>query len=267
VIDVSTGSARLAGRVAIVTGASKGIGRVIAQTFAAHGARVVCGARTTALVEETVAAIHEGGGDATAVTCDASLEADAQRLVATALDRYGSLHLLVNNAGDGGPTSPVQDYPLADWHYTLESCLTSSFVCAKVAVPQMIAAGEGAIVNVASMAARRGLPYRAGYCAAKAGQIGLTYSLAVELGPHNIRVNAILPGAIEGDRIDRVIAGQARVRGTSEEQIRRAFLERAPLRRMATAEDIAQVALFLCSDAARNVSGQCIPVNAGEPAS
>jgi NAD(P)-dependent dehydrogenase (short-subunit alcohol dehydrogenase family) len=262
-----SGPPALEGRIAIVTGASKGIGRVIAHTFAAHGARVVCGARSTALVEETVAAIRAAGGDARAVTCDVSVEADAQRLVATAVDSYGALHLLVNNAGDGGPTSAVQDYAIADWHYTIDSCLTSSFLCTKFAVPPMIAAGGGSIVNVASMAGRRGLPFRAGYCAAKAGQIGLTYGLALELGPHNIRVNAILPGAIEGDRIDRVIAGQARVRSMPEEQVRRIFIERAPLRRMATAEDVAQVALFLCSDASRNVSGQCVPVNAGEPAS
>jgi NAD(P)-dependent dehydrogenase (short-subunit alcohol dehydrogenase family) len=117
------------------------------------------------------------------------------------------------------------------------------------------------------MAGRRGLPYRVGYCAAKAGQMGMTYGLAVELGPHNIRVNAILPGAIEGDRIDRVIAGQAQARGVSEQELRQTFVNRAPLKRMATADDIAELAVFLCSDAARNISGQCIPVNAGDPAS
>jgi NAD(P)-dependent dehydrogenase (short-subunit alcohol dehydrogenase family) len=153
-----------------------------------------------------------------------------------------------------------------DWEYTIGSCLTSTFLCTRFAVPEMIKAGGGAIVNISSMAGRRGLPFRAGYCAAKAGQVGFTYGMALELGPHNITVNAIAPGAVAGDRIDRVIAGQAQVRGVDEAAMRRALLERSPLRRMSTAEDIASLAVFLCGDLARNISGQCIAVNAGEPA-
>jgi NAD(P)-dependent dehydrogenase (short-subunit alcohol dehydrogenase family) len=182
-------------------------------------------------------------------------------------DTYGRLDTLVNNAGDGGPTKPVQDYPTEDWFYTLNSCLTSSYLCVRFAVPFMIQAGRGAIVNISSMAGRRGLAYRVGYCASKAGQVGMTYGLALELGRHNITVNAVLPGAVEGDRIDRVIAGQAEVRGITVEQQRKAFVDRSPLKRMATAEDIARAAAFLCSDHARNISGQCLPVNSGEPAS
>jgi NAD(P)-dependent dehydrogenase (short-subunit alcohol dehydrogenase family) len=257
----------LTGRVVIITGASKGIGRITAERFAAAGASVVCAARTAALIEETAARIRADGGEAMGVTCDASRESEAEQLVERTVARYGRLDCLVNNAGDSGPTQPVQEYAVDDWRYTIESCLTSAFLCAKFAVPRLIAAGGGAIVNIASMAGRRGLPFRVGYCAAKAGQMGLTYGLAVELGPHNIRVNAILPGAVEGDRIDRVIAGQAQIRGVPEDELRQAFVQRAPLRRMATADDVAQLAVFLASDAARNISGQCIPVNAGEPAS
>jgi NAD(P)-dependent dehydrogenase (short-subunit alcohol dehydrogenase family) len=254
-------------RVAVITGASKGIGRVTSQVFARHGARVVCAARTRELVEETAAAIAQAGGSATAVVSDVSNEHDVQRLMRTAVDTYGRIDTLVNNAGDGGPTKPVQDYTSEEWLYTINSCLTSSYLCARFAVPFMIEAGRGAIVNIASMAGRRGLAYRVGYCSAKAGQIGMTYGLALELGRHNITVNAILPGAVEGDRIDRVIAGQAEMRGISVEQQRKAFIDRAPLKRMATAEDIALAAVFLCSDLARSISGQCVPVNAGEPAS
>jgi NAD(P)-dependent dehydrogenase (short-subunit alcohol dehydrogenase family) len=257
----------LSGHVAIVTGASKGIGRVTAERFAAYGARVVCAARTPHLVEETASRIRASGHEAIAVVCDASRQEDAEGLVAAAVGSYGRLTCLVNNAGDSGPTRPVQEYSLEDWRYTLDSCLTSAYLCSRFAVPQMIASGGGAILNVASMAGRRGLPYRVGYCAAKAGQMGMTYGLAVELGPHNIRVNAILPGAVAGDRIDRVIAGQAQLRGISADEMRRSFVDRAPLRRMTTAEDVALLAVFLCSDAARNISGQCIPINAGDPAS
>ena len=257
----------LDGRVAVVTGASKGIGRVISQVFASEGARVICAARSRELVEETVASIRKAGGDATAMTADVSREDDVRQLMQRSVDTYGRLDTLVNNAGDGGPTKPVQDYPTEDWFYTLNSCLTSSYLCVRFAVPFMIQAGRGAIVNISSMAGRRGLAYRVGYCASKAGQVGMTYGLALELGRHNITVNAVLPGAVEGDRIDRVIAGQAEVRGISVEQQRKAFVDRAPLKRMVTAEDIARAAAFLCSDHARNISGQCLPVNSGEPAS
>ena len=257
----------LDGRVAIITGASKGIGRVMAERFAREGASLVCAARTAALVEETAAAIARGGGSAIAVAADASTEAGAQAIADAAMTRFGRLDTLVNNAGDGGPTKPVQDYATDDWFYTINSCLTSSYLCIRFAVPHMIAAGGGAIVNIASMAGRRGLMYRVGYCSAKAGQIGMTYGLALELGRHNITVNAIAPGAVAGERIDRVIKGQAEVRGVDVERMRQSFVERSPLRRMSSADDIAALAVFLCSEQAKNISGQCIPVTAGEPAS
>jgi NAD(P)-dependent dehydrogenase (short-subunit alcohol dehydrogenase family) len=253
-------------RVAVITGASKGIGRVMSQRFAREGAKVVCAARSGALVNETVALIRSAGGDAIAVVGDAGVEDGAKTIVDAGVKAFGRLDTLVNNAGDGGPTRPVQDYTTEDWFYTVNSCLTSAYLCSRFAVPAMIAAGRGAIVNIASMAGRRGLAYRVGYCAAKAGQIGMTYGLALELGRHNITVNAIAPGAVAGDRIDRVIQGQAEVRGIDVEQMRESFVERSPLRRMSTAEDIAALAVFLCSDHARNISGQCIPVTAGEPA-
>jgi len=257
----------LDGRVAIVTGASKGIGRTLSQVFAREGAAVVCAARSASLVGETATLIKKEGGRAAAVAADLSSEDGARLAIDRAVEAFGHVDCLVNNAGDGGPTRPVHEYPLEDWRYTIDSCLTSSYLCARFAVPAMIRAGRGSIVNIASMAGRRGLAYRVGYCSAKAGQIGMTYGLAIELGRHNITVNAVLPGAVEGDRIDRMIAGQAQVRGTTPEAIRKSFLERSPLRRMVTADDNAYAAVFLCSDHARNISGQCLPVNAGEPAS
>jgi NAD(P)-dependent dehydrogenase (short-subunit alcohol dehydrogenase family) len=139
-------------------------------------------------------------------------------------------------------------------------------MCARFAVPHIIAAGGGSIVNISSMAGRRGLPYRVGYSAAKGGQIGMTYGLALELGPHNITVNAIAPGVVEGDRVDVMVKGQARVRGIAVDEMRQTFVDRLPLKRMAKASDIAALAVFLCSEQARNISGQCIPVTAGEPA-
>ena len=257
----------LSGRVAIVTGASKGIGREMSLHFAAEGAKVICAARSEALVRDTARVITANGGDAIAVVADVGTEAGARAVVEEGARTFGWIDTLVNNAGDGGPTKPVQEYAHADWAYTIDSCLTSAYLCTRFAVPYLIAAGGGSIVNIASMAGRRGLAYRVGYCAAKAGQIGMTYGLALELGRHNITVNAIAPGAVTGDRIDRVVADQARVRGIETEAMRQNFVERSPLRRMSTPQDIAALAAFLCSEHARNISGQCIPVTAGEPAS
>jgi len=257
---------QLEGRVALITGASKGVGRVMSRMFAREGAAVICAARSRDLVEETTALVKADGGRAIAVVGDAAVEADVQRIVQAGLEAFGTLDTLVNNAGDGGPTKPVQDYTAEDWFYTIISCLTSSYMCTRFAVPEMMKAGGGAIVNISSTAGRRGLAYRIGYCSAKAGQVGMTYGLALELAPHNIRVNAIAPGAVAGDRIDRVIAGQAQVKGVPVEEERRRFVERSPLKRMSTAEDIASLAIYLCSDAAKNLSGQCIAVTAGEPA-
>jgi NAD(P)-dependent dehydrogenase (short-subunit alcohol dehydrogenase family) len=256
----------LTGRTAIITGASKGIGRTMCQMFAREGARVVCAARSAALVEETAGLVRQAGGQAVAVTADVGTEDGARETVTQALRAFGTVDRLVNNAGDGGPTKRVQDYTTEDWFYTINSCLTSSYLMARFVAPEMIKAGNGAIVNISSMAGRRGLAFRIGYCAAKAGQVGMTYGLALELAPHNITVNAIAPGAVEGDRIDSVIAGQAEVRGIAAEAYRRSMIERAPLKRMTRAEDIAALALFLCSDQARNLSGQCVAVNAGDPA-
>ncbi len=256
----------LDGKVAIITGASKGIGRALSLRFAREGAAVICAARSGDLVKETVGQVKAGGGRALGVTCDAAQEEDVRRLVATGAKEFGKIDTLVNNAGDGGVTKPVQDYSMEDWRYTIDSCLTSSYLCMRFVVPEMIKGGGGAIVNISSGAGRRGLPYRIGYCSAKAGQVGMTYGMALELAEHNIRVNCVAPGAVEGDRIDRVIAGQAQVRGISVAEMRKAMVERSPLKRMVTADDIVDATVFFCSDMARSISGQVLAVNAGEPA-
>ena len=160
------------------------------------------------------------GGQAIAVVCDAAQEDDVRRMVAAGVKAFGKIDTLVNNAGDGGPTKKVEEYTMEDWRYTIDSCLTSSYLCIRFVVPEMRKAGGGAIVNISSGAGRRGLPYRIGYCSSKAGQVGMTFGMALELAPE-IRVNCVAPGAVEGDRIDRVIAGQAEVRGISVEQMRK----------------------------------------------
>jgi NAD(P)-dependent dehydrogenase (short-subunit alcohol dehydrogenase family) len=256
----------LHGKVAIITGASKGIGRALSLRFAREGAAVVCAARSADLVHETAAEVVRAGGKALAVVCDASHEADVVGAVAAGAKAFGKIDTLVNNAGDAGPTKPVQTYLIEDWRYTIDSCLTSSYLCTRFVVPEMLKVGQGAIVNISSGAGRRGLPYRIGYCAAKAGQVGMTYGMALELAPHNIRVNCVAPGAVEGERIDQVIEGQAKMRGISIEEMRKATIARSPLNRMVTANDIVDATVFFCSDMARNISGQVLAVNAGQPA-
>lgn len=251
----------------MVTGASGGIGRVIAEAFAREGARVLCAARRQAPLDDTVAGIRRSGGEAGAVVADLAVEEEVRRVMDTAVRLFGRLDALINNAGDSGPTAPIQDYSLDQWRATLDSCATSTYLCSRFAVPHLVAAGGGAIVNISSMAGRRGLAFRVGYCAAKAAQFGLTYALARELGPSAIRVNAILPAAVGGDRIDRVIAAQAELRGVSRDSVRESMIERSPLGRLVTPEDIAALALFLASDEGRSISGQCIPVTGGEPGS
>jgi NAD(P)-dependent dehydrogenase (short-subunit alcohol dehydrogenase family) len=255
----------LDGKVAIITGASKGIGRALSVRFAKEGAAVVCAARSADLVKETAAEITTAGGRAIAVVCDAAQEDQVKRLVADGVKAFGKITTLVNNAGDGGPTKRVEEYTMEDWRYTLDSCLTSSYLCTRFAVPEMRKAGGGAIVNISSGAGRRGLPYRIGYCASKAGQVGMTYGMALELAP-DIRVNCVAPGAVDGDRIDRVIAGQAEVRGISVEQMRKSMTDQSPLKRFVTADDIVDATLFFCSDMSRSISGQVLAVNAGQPA-
>ena len=255
----------LDGKVAVVTGASKGIGRALALRFGTEGAAVICTARSADLVNETVGMVQKAGARAIAVIGDLAREDDVQRMVAAGVQAFGKIDTLVNNAGDGGPTKKVEEYTMEDWRYTIDSCLTSSYLCIRFVVPEMRKAGGGSIVNISSMAGRRGLPYRIGYCSSKAGQVGMTYGMALELAPE-IRVNCVAPGAVEGDRIDRVIAGQASVRGVSVDQMRKAMTDRAPLKRFVTADDIVDATVFFCSDMARSISGQVLAVNAGEPA-
>jgi D-xylose 1-dehydrogenase len=244
----------LDGKVAIITGASKGIGRVMSQQFAREGAKVVCSARSADLVKETVRLVEKAGGSAIAVVGDAAQEGEVKSLVATAVKAFGKIDTLINNAGDGGPTKPVQEYSTEDWFYTLNSCLTSSYMCTRFVVPEMIKAGGGAIVNISSVAGRRGLAFRIGYCSSKAGQIGMTYGLAAELGPHNIRVNAVLPGAIATER-------QRRLWYT--EEYKAEILHNQALKRILTPEEVARLILFLAADDSSAITSQGYIIDGG----
>ena len=246
----------LAGKRALVTGAAAGIGAAIAATYRDAGARVhVCDVDTRAL--DAFAARYP---DISTSVIDVSDDDAVGRLFDDATRALGGLDILVNNAGISGPTARVEDMPVAEWKRTLAIDLDSVFYCTRRAVPLLKAAGGGSIITLSSAAGRLGFPLRTPYTAAKFAIVGLTETWAMEFGPSNIRVNCIQPGFVEGDRIDRVIAAKAEARGIGIEQQRKDFVSRVSLRTMVSAQDIANMALFLASDAGRHVSGQALAV-------
>jgi NAD(P)-dependent dehydrogenase (short-subunit alcohol dehydrogenase family) len=244
-------------RCVAVTAGAGGIGLAIARTLSAQGARLaICDVDGDALD----AACKELGAEIAAMA-DVSDEDQVGSFFGEIRDRMGGLDALVNNAGIAGPTGGVEEISAADWRRCIDVCLTGQFLCTHHAVPMLKAAGGGAIVNISSAAGRFGYAFRTPYASAKWGVIGLTQSLAKELGPDNIRANAILPGIIEGPRIDGVIAARAAQVGVSDEEMRERYVSRISLRRMTPPEDVAWMAAFLISDAGRNLSGQSFPVD------
>jgi len=242
-------------RVVVTAGAS-GIGRAVADMLLAHDARVhICDVSEDFLAD--FRAVHPDCG---ATEADVSSEDDVGRLFAEARDSLGGLDVLVNNAGIAGPTGGVEEIEPAEWRRCIDVCLTGQFLCARLAVPLIKAAGGGAIVNMSSAAGRFGYAYRTPYSSAKWGIIGLTQSLAKELGPSNITVNAILPGIVEGPRIEQVISARAEQVGLSYDEMKERYLQQTSMRRMVRPEDIAAMVLFLASPAGANVSGQSIGV-------
>lgn len=240
----------------VVTAGAQGIGLAIAETFVNAGARVhVCDVNAPALDQARKAL---PGIDASLT--DVSDEAQVADMFASIERRWGGLDVLVNNAGVAGPTAPVEETQLADWNRTIAVNLTGMFLCTRSAVPMLKKAGGGSIVNLSSAAGRLGFPLRTPYSASKFGVIGLTETWAMELGPAKIRVNAILPGAVSGDRIERVIAAKAQAYGVDHEAMREQLLSKISLRTMVSPYDIANQILFICSPAGHNISGQSLSV-------
>jgi NAD(P)-dependent dehydrogenase (short-subunit alcohol dehydrogenase family) len=248
----------LKGKRVLVTAGAAGIGRATARGFAAEGATVfICDVDTATLADFT----KENPGIGTTVA-DVSDEKSVDHLFGEAGKFLGGLDILVNNAGIAGPTGGVETLSLADWQRTLDVNITGQFLCAKKAVPLLRQAGGGCIVNLSSAAGRFGFPRRSPYSASKWAVVGFTKSLAMELGPDGIRVNAILPGAVDGPRIRRVIEAKAASVGVPYAEMEKKYISQASLGRMVTAEDIANTILFVCSEAGRNISGQPLAVDA-----
>jgi NAD(P)-dependent dehydrogenase (short-subunit alcohol dehydrogenase family) len=241
----------------LVTAGAAGIGRAIVQAFAVAGAKVhVCDLDVTALAELRA----QLPGVSTSV-CDIGERGAVEAMVADAAAALGGLDVLVNNAGVSGPTASVEQMDPDAWEAVLRINLTGTFNVTRHAIPHLKHSKSGTILVMSSLAGRFGYPNRSPYSTSKWGLIGFTKTLARELGEFGIRVNAILPGAVEGPRIERVLEGRAAASGRSVDEERAAALANQSVKRFVAPEDIGALAVFLASDAARSISGQIVPID------
>ena len=243
----------LTNKVAIVTGASSGIGRAAAKLFAVEGAKIVVAARRKAELDELVAEIEDADGEAAALAGDVRDEAYAAALVELAAERFGGLVLAFNNVGATGDMGPVAELPLASWRETIDTNLTSAFLAAKHQIPSMVARGGGSLIFTSTFVGHTvGMPGMTAYAAGKAGLIGLTQVLAAEYGPQGVRVNALLPGGTDTPA------------ATFKTPEQRSFVEGLhALKRVAQPEEIAHSALYLASDASSFTTGAALLADGG----
>lgn len=247
---------------AFVTGASRGIGRAIALTFAEQGANVAIASRGDGIYE-TASAIDDESR-ALPLETDVTDEASVSDSIDRAVDTFGGLDCLVNNAGIAGPTAPIEDVTIDEWERTMDVNVTGMVRCVKQAASHLRESDRGSVVNISSISGKRPLRDRTPYTASKMAVIGFTRTLAVELGDDDVTVNAICPGATRGPRIDEVVQKQAKRRGLSYEKAKEeVFTDDAALGRLVDPDDIAEMVCYLASDAARNVTAQDINVDAG----
>ncbi len=242
----------------LLTGGGAGIGKATVLAFSTAGARV----HLADLDVQALDDMSRDQGDISYTVTNVGDEQQVERFISEGLERMGGVDVLVNNAGSAGPAGPLETLDSEAWRATFDVNVHSTFYCCKHVLPLMKAAGEGIIINISSTAGIMGYPLRTPYAAAKWAVTGLTHSLAMEAGPHGVRVNAICPGAVSGDRMERVIANEAQAKKVPESEVRDAYLKQCSLRTFIDPEDIAAMILFLCSGAGRRITGQAISVDA-----
>ncbi|MEM8732247.1 MAG: SDR family oxidoreductase [Pseudomonadota bacterium] len=247
----------LDGHRVVITAGGDGIGAAMARGFAAAGARVALCDIDRAAAESVAADLPAALG----LWGDVADEASVDAFFDAAETHLGGIDVLCANAGTGGPVAPLTEISLEDWRACLAVNLDGSFLACRRAAPVMQAQGAGAIVMTSSTSGLYGVPTRSPYVAAKWAVIGVMKTLAMELGPSGVRVNAICPGAVEGARMDRVVAAEAAARGRTEAEVRALYAEGTSMRRWVTAEEVADTAVFLASPQARHISGQAIAVD------
>ncbi len=238
----------------LITAGANGIGLVMARAFADAGYLVW----VTDVDQGAVAALPAGIRGS---VCDASSEPAMEMLFAEVAKDWGGLDVLCANAGIKGPTAAIEDMPLEGWHQCIGVNLDGAMLAAKYGARLMKPAGKGCMIFTSSTAGLYGVPYRAPYAAAKWAVIGLMKTVAMELGPHGIRANAICPGSVNGPRIDRVIEAEAQAKGMTPDAVRAGYASGTALKRLTDPEDVAHMALYLASDGARMVSGQAMTVD------
>ena len=255
----------LENRVGIVTGAAKGMGREICLALAGEGAHLALAAREAEPLQALAREIEAVGRRALAQPTDVTDEAAVGALVERTLATFGGrIDILVNGAGVTGPIeTPVWEIKSEDWDHVLAVNLRGTFLPTKHVMPTMIAQRYGKIINISGTSGLRGYRNRAAYSSSKWALRGFTRTVALEVGPYNVNVNALHPGIVAGDRMGRLCREKARARGTSPERIRDEYVEEMALRRVTTAHDIANAVVFLASDASKNMTGQSMTVDGG----
>ncbi|MGD9734365.1 MAG: SDR family NAD(P)-dependent oxidoreductase [Solirubrobacterales bacterium] len=249
-------------RVALVTGGGRGIGRAIAAAFAAEGTDVAIAGRGEEALQETAAAI----GDAVRVTthvCDVGDEAAVAGLFEQVLGEHDRLDVLVNNAAIAGPTAPLAELSIDDWDEVQRINVRGAVLCTQQAARHMVPRGEGAILFLSALGGVRAYPLRLPYAVSKAALLAVTQTVAAELRPHGISVNALTPGPVSGERLDRVFSRRAEETGQSVEEVAAALASKAPAGRFATEDEVARVALWLCGPEAEMLVGTSVNITGG----
>ena len=256
---------KLEGRKAIVTGAAKGMGAAITTTLAREGADIVLTARDIPPLVEVAAEVRAMGRESWVMGCDVTDDQEVREMVAKAIEVFeGRIDILVNVAGVTGPIeTPVQDIDVADFDYVVTANERGTFLPIKYVVPAMIAQKEGKIVNISGTSGLRGYPMRTAYSASKWAVRGITRTVALELGKHNINVNAVCPGIVDGPRMQKLCEEKARLRGWTAEEVYEEYVQDMVLKRVTVARDIANAVLFLASEESRQITGQHIAVDGG----
>ena len=250
-------------RVTLITGASQGIGAVLATTFAAAGDRVVLAARNEAGLATTADTARGLGAEVLVVPTDITDPREVDRLAAVTLETFGRVDVLVNNSGIGGPSGELWTLELDEWRETFAVNVEGVFLVCKALLPPMVARGRGSVIIVGSITGKRPLWGRTPYATTKSAVVGLTRTLALEAGAYGVRVNLVSPGFVAGPRLDWVIKSQAEGRGITEQEARAEMEAESPLNRLTEAGDVANAVLYLASDEASAITGADINVNSG----
>ena len=243
----------------LITAAASGIGLEIARAFSAAGAAVFI----TDINEQAIDAAKTEIPGLFATLCDNGKRSDIERMVPAAVEALGGLDVLVNNAGIAGPTALVEETDPDKWEEVLTVNLIGTFNVTRLAIPHLKKSSAGSIITMSSLGGRFGYPNRSPYNVTKAGLIGFAKTLAMELGDHNIRSNAIAPGAVGGQRIEDILAGRAKAAGRSVEEERASMLSIQTIKQFVDPKDIASLCVFLASDAGKSISGQVVPIDNG----